>query len=254
MNELKRIAVFLCVLVTTPMLSQGTIFFNDIVMRCYYIKRLTPSCYFLSFLNKQQYNYKPCNIIKHNKSIQIDSILFSHHKINTCINNMLFYNSLRPLLSLLNEIKDYRYLHDQQLMYELLLLIFTVHKQILLHECEESELSLKAITFNDIIAISNKISQLPIAEILNAIDMLVTELPPFLEKYEFNSKISWKAWVKKYWWVPPVFGAWFTLKILLSLQRPFFVPTYGLSVAPRPSINVQPIITDDPALQEISTF
>ena len=82
--------------------------------------------------------------------------------------------------------------------------------------------------------------------------MLVTELPPFLEKYEFNSKMSWKAWAKKYWWVPPVFGVWFSLKILLHLQRPqYYFSNYSM---PKPSMNIPPIITDDPVLQEIATL
>jgi hypothetical protein len=78
--------------------------------------------------------------------------------------------------------------------------------------------------------------------------MLVNELPPFLEKYEFHSKITWKEWLKKYWWVPPVFGAWFGLKILLSLQRPYY---YFSPYTPKPSIPLQPIVTTDPALLEI---
>jgi hypothetical protein len=100
--------------------------------------------------------------------------------------------------------------------------------------------------------INNIISQLPIAEVLNAIDMLVNELPPFIEKYELNSQITWKNWLKKYWWVPPVFGIWFGLKILLKLQRPYyFYSTYLSPLSPRPQIPLEPIITNDPALLEI---
>ena len=162
---------------------------------------------------------------------------------------MLQSESLKPLLTLLHEIKNYRSLQDNLFIHELFLLLFTIHKQIIFNECEENSHSLKHTTLETIIEISEKINQLPIAKVLNAIDMLVKELPPFLAKYEFHSAISWKAWFKKYWWVPPVFGAWFGLRILLSLQRPQFY--YSSYLSPKPQIPLQPIITNDPALLEI---
>jgi len=107
----------------------------------------------------------------------------------------------------------------------------------------------KTVTLNDLLTLSEKINQLPVAEVLNAIDMLITELPPFLEKYEFNAKMTWKVWLKKYWWVPPIFGAWFGLKILLRLQKPYmYFSPYNV---PKPPINLPPLITTDPALLEI---
>ena len=102
--------------------------------------------------------------------------------------------------------------------------------------------------------INNIISQLPIAEVINARTPGRRELPPFIEKYELNSQITWKNWLKKYWWVPPVFGVWFGLKILLKLQRPYyFYSTYLSPLSPRPQIPLEPIITNDPALLEIRT-
>lgn len=249
MKNLKLITILLCTLIITPALPHRAIFFNNIIMRRYYIQRLTQSIYFLSLLDTQKYDYCPCNIITQNKCFQIDCISFMHPKINICIKRMLLTTSLNPLLSLLQEIQQYRYLNDERLMYELILLIFTVHKQILFSACEANGDFLKTITLNDIILISEKINQLPIAEVLSAIDMLITELPPFLEKYEFNTKISWKEWLKKYWWVPPIFGAWFALKVLFRLQKPqYYFSGYNF---PKPPINLSPLITDDPALLEI---
>jgi hypothetical protein len=162
---------------------------------------------------------------------------------------MVGSESIAPLLLLLKKVKKYHLLQDYQFFHEFFLLIFTVHKQILFNECEGEAYSLKKTTLTTILEISEKINQLPIAEVLSAIDMLVTELPPFLEKYEFHSTITWKNWFKKYWWVPPVFGAWFGLKILLHLQRQQFY--YSPYISPKPQISLQPIITNDPALLEI---
>jgi len=162
---------------------------------------------------------------------------------------MLVTQSLKPLLLLLQNVQIHRHIDNNRFIHELFLLVFTVHKQILFHECEETSYSLKKTTLNTILEISEKINQLPIAEVLNAIDMLVTELPPFLEKYEFNSKMTWKAWLRKYWWVLPIFGSWFGLKVLLSLQRPHYY--FSPYLSPRPSTPLQEVIITDPALLEI---
>ncbi len=162
---------------------------------------------------------------------------------------MLATASLKPLVHVLRDVQFCQQPCKNNFFHELLLLVFTVHKQILLHECEETSYSLKKTTLNTILEISEKINQLPIAEVLNAIDMLVTELPPFLEKYEFNSKMSWKAWLRKYWWVLPIFGGWFGLKVLLSLQRPHYY--FSPYLSPRPSTPLQEVIITDPALLEI---
>jgi hypothetical protein len=158
-------------------------------------------------------------------------------------------SSLKPVILLLREIKLYSHHHDEAFIREFFLLIFTVHKQILLNECKENPQALKTVNLETILEISEKINQLPIAEILNAINMLIIELPPFLEKYEFHSSITWKEWLKKYWWVPPIFGGWFALKILLSLQRPHYY--FSPYLSSRPSTPLPPMTTNDPVLAEI---
>lgn len=233
-------------------------YFNALVIHSYYIKRLSQPTYFLSLLCKQNYWYKPCNIIQKENCIQIDSVIFFHPTTRSCLQKMLQTGSLKPLLILLKEVKNYHLLQNKLLFREFFLLIFIVYKQILFHECEKNSHTLKKTTLETIIIISNTISQLPIAEVLNAIDMLIVELPPFLEKYEFHSSIGWKTWLKKYWWVPPIFGVWFGLKILLRLQRPFF---YYSPYMPRPQVSLadqspagttsEHIATNDPALNDI---
>lgn len=250
MNKYILSALFLLTFTSNSTPTKNNLY-RDMANHFYYIKRLAQSAHFLSLLHKQHYLYKPCNIIKEQNSISIDSTFFSHPKIVSCISKMLSTETLKPIVMLLTDMTHYGYFKDEQFVHEFFLLIFIVHKQILFHECDETHsYVLKTISLNTIIEISEKINQLPIAEILNAIDMLVTELPPFLEKYEFNSTISWKAWLKKYWWVPPIFSGWFGLKVLLSLQKPHFF--YSPYLAPKPLLTLPPIQTDDPALQEIS--
>lgn len=214
-----------------------------------YLTRLAKSNACLSLLTQHNYSFKPCNCLCKNDCIQIDSALFFNKKIIKCIEEIESTTSLKPILQLSQNINDYAFVQDHQFMRELFLLLFTIQKQILLQKCAEKPDILKKNTLATILEISEKINQLPIAEILNAIDMLVTELPPFLEKYEFHSQMSWKDWLKKYWWVPPIFGSWFTLKILLSLQRPHYY--YSPYLSPRPTQPLPPLQTSDPVLAEI---
>jgi hypothetical protein len=213
-----------------------------------YIKYIAESTYFFSCFDEQAYAYQPCNLTIHTNAIQIDATFFLHPRIIVCIRRIIATASLKPLLALLHTTHKHYFAVDQQFLRELFSLIFIIYKQIIFNECAEQTVVLKKTTLETIIEISDKINQLPIAEILNAIDMLINELPPFLEKYEFHTKLTWKEWMSKYWWVPPVFGGWFVLKILFSLQRHQFY--YSPYMSPRPSLTLPPVT--DPVLLEIA--
>jgi hypothetical protein len=213
-----------------------------------YLTQLSKAHDFLCSLGIKNYRYIPCNCDTKDGLMHADVAFFSDQRIIDCLQRMEQQASLTPLLQLSSSLYSYT---PQQTPFikELALLLFIIYKQILLEEYKKSPEMLKASTINSIVEMSEKINQLPIGEILNTIDMLAKELPPFLEKYEFNSPLSWKQWLKKYWWVPPVFGGWFALKILLSLQRPHYYLSPYLSS--RPSVYLPHTETDDPVLQEI---
>jgi len=222
---------------------------NDLATYYCSMKCAIKSVCFFSFLNENSYRYSICNCIYDTHCIQLDSTYFFNHKVQSCIQKMRNTQSLNPVISLLQKITRDYFSQDEPFIRETFLLLFLIHKQIFLEKYTEKPQALKTVNLNTILEISERINQLPIAEVLNAIDMLMTELPPFLEKYEFNSKISWKEWLKKYWWVPPIFGGWFALKILLSLQRPHYY--FSPYLSSRPTIPLPPITTNDPVLAEI---
>ena len=60
-----------------------------------------------------------------------------------------------------------------------------------------------------------KLETIPHDQIIEAIELLTAELPPFLEQYEFNTNIPWKQWLTKYWWVPPLGVAIFGIRIAM---------------------------------------
>jgi hypothetical protein len=223
---------------------------NDVILHFYYIKRLSSSFFFLLFLHNNGYVYTQTAYNLNKKSLIIDSIEFSHAKIISCIKTMHITASLKPLLLLLNEIRHYRYMQDAHFIHEMILLLFITYKHIFWQTTKVGVFASNKSVFTTIMTISETLDQLPIAEVLNAIDMLVEELPAFLNKYEFNSTMTWRKWLRKYWWVPPIVITWFGLKILLKLQhKPYF---YGGSFYhPKPSMPNLPITTNDPALLEL---
>lgn len=268
MKKVITITILLTVFINTTMLPYHTLLkttawrhhikkqanHQRIATHFYCVTCLHKSIYFLSRLDQQHYCYNPCNYIEQQNSLQLESTIFSHPTICNYIKQAINSQSLRPILLLLKYTEQTLNAQSDHFLHETLILIFVIHKHILFNECAQHHHPIKKSTLETIIMINNIISQLPIAEVLNAIDMLVNELPPFIEKYELNSQITWKNWLKKYWWVPPVFGVWFGLKILLKLQRPYyFYSTYLSPLSPRPQIPLEPIITNDPALLEIRT-
>ena len=48
------------------------------------------------------------------------------------------------------------------------------------------------------------IDSMQVKEVLETLDMILEELPAFVEKYELNSELSWKEWKKKHWLLAPV--------------------------------------------------
>lgn len=242
----KKIVLLYCILTfSTPLSPSPTI-----TQWIHYLTLLSQSNEIFAVLDENNYCYIPCTCAQQNNCILLDAAYFIHPRIKACICAMQKTKSLKPLLQLSRSFEKYLYMHNITFIHELCMLFFIIHKQIIMQTCAEKPQIFKTIDLEKILEISEKINQLPIAEVLNAIDMLVTELPPFLEKYEFNSKISWQQWLKKYWWVPPIFGGWFGLKILLRLQRPHYYFSPYLSSS-RPTIPLPPMNTNDPVLAEI---
>ena len=225
-------------------------YYCNILTYAYSIRSLHQSLCFFSALSQCDYCYIPCGCTDQNNCITIDSARFFHQEIRNCIDAMKRTQSLKPVVSLLEKNKR-NYYHDHTFIRELFLLMFTIHKQILFEEIKTTHITVNKKTIDTLMHAGERINQLPLAEILDAIDILVNELPLFLEKYEFNSKMPWKSWLRKYWWVPPVIGGWLILRILLSFQRrQFYYSSYSF-YSPRPYGPMSPIITNDPALLEI---
>jgi len=70
--------------------------------------------------------------------------------------------------------------------------------------------------------IENKnIDPVKVEEVLKVLDMILAELPMFIEHYELNSELSWKEWKKKYWLLAPAGATILSLKIYFVLTSIF---------------------------------
>lgn len=76
-----------------------------------------------------------------------------------------------------------------------------------------------------------------VEEVLHLLDVVLEELPEFIDKYEFNSNLTWEEWKKKYWLLAPAGGIvlilkfYFIINSIFKAHRPeTFYSGYGPSL------------------------
>ena len=191
----------------------GITYTEAVTLRLYHAYRLKKS---FSFLRQVKCNNKADFFEANEKEcccIFISNYNFKHPDIALCIKRMETHNNLVPLMSLADEFTKLKLLQNTTFQKEFMILIFTTYRNLIVNNALKYHSPLKKSTLETIAFLYENLENLPLEQILDAIDMLAEELPPLLEKYEFNSDMKWKEWLKKYWWVPPIFLAVFGLRI-----------------------------------------
>ncbi len=128
---------------------------------------------------------------------------FENKAINDCIKAMEKAKSLKPFLRLYKEFVTYKLIQDELFLKEFTALAFIISQNIFINNIQDPPTSTQKRHRDQVAHINQNLDKIPIEEILEAIDLLNKELPPLLEKYEFTSNMTWKEWLKKYWWLPP---------------------------------------------------
>ncbi len=174
-------------------------------IRKYHAKRLSETFNFLKTIRcskrslfEEEHEGCDCSFITHYQ--------FTNPSILSCIKKMEENKSLEPLLKLYKEFTTYKLIQDDLFVREFTTLAFIVTRNIFIHNIQDPPTTLQKRAKNQVTHIYENLDKLPIDEILEAIDLLNDELPEILNQYEFNSDMTWKEWLKKYWWVPPVVG------------------------------------------------
>lgn len=193
---------------------------DDVMMRYYVIKRLKIAC---SQLNDHVY--------RQTLSVKSENSCSWHHPlIISCKNVMKQSQSLDPLIDLWHEVLQYKYVQDDLFMHEFAQLLLCTYADLAACYHQEKGLSHKdALT--TALELYQLIDKLPLSEILDVIDIITHDLPPLLAKYEFDSDIPWQAWLRKYWWAPPLIVATIVVHVLMTWET-----KYLLNQRPEPKV------------------
>lgn len=189
---------------------------EEILLRFYHLKRLTPSvCLFRRCVQKGLLKI-PLVYVAEQEGVTIKGMVFSERRIVSTIKQMCTRQEFDPLFEVWTNLMHYKYLYDDSVVKEFSTLIACI-----LHE---NALTLwsqgTAATFRlREIKITPSLTLMPLEEVLNVLDMLVEEIPSFFEKYELDSRMSWKNWLKKYWLIAPIAAAALIVRAYLIYTR-----------------------------------
>lgn len=81
---------------------------------------------------------------------------------------------------------------------------------------------------NDLLLNEKNVDQVQVEEVIQMLDMILAELPVFIEKYELNSTLSWAEWKKKYGLIAPAGAIILSIKVYFVLASIFKSTPYDI--------------------------
>jgi len=184
--------------------AEPEIHMDQILHRFYLLQRLNPSRELLQTccsypLPKEIFNFRRDG----DDLILNDAFRFTSPAVKKCIEQMDDGKNMQPLCKLLDEFGSYVSVHNEAYSREVLLLICTVYRNILVQGMQQGTRP-KSGVLHGVLHMYSGASSFSIEEILDLINVFAEEIPTFLGKFEFYSNLNWRAWIKRYWWVPPL--------------------------------------------------
>lgn len=197
---------------------------DSIVLRFYHIQRLAKGVRRLLWMSHKQLVPLDlhCEVIenKHTKTLVINNnseVTFTHPRIISCIEHIENYHSLVPFVEIWDDLIHYQLVNDSLVLHEFTCLLFYLYKDVVHQEAflrSSSEEDQEAL--EEILQRAPSLETADLEEILDVLDVLIDELPAFIEKYELTSSMTWIEWLKKYWLLAPVGMAALILRIYLK--------------------------------------
>ena len=195
---------------------------DHIALRFYYIQRLDRSVKIIQWLNKNKLitpNFFDERIEKCSSNICIDQeCTLTHKKIISCIERLQEQGTLVPMIELWNDITHFQMITDDIIIKEFSYLIFHFLKKII-HQNNFTRHAPQAEQLANIMKLNQPLESLNIEQVLGILDILIEQLPEFVELYELNSKLTWKQWFKKYWLTAPITASIILLKIYFIINN-----------------------------------
>lgn len=204
---------------------------EEITYRFYYLKRLERSvnllyrCFNSGLLEKNLY------FVSQEKGITLAGIPFYQECVVSAIRNINHKQTLKPLFKIWKVLNSYKFIHDKLIIKEFTtLLVYILHENALSCGISFS----KADLFLKGPGRVQGLAAMPLEDVLDILDLLVDELPDFLEKYEFDSEMTWYEWGKKYGVIALIAGAALGLRLYLMYNGVDHEKQHG-STPPPPS-------------------
>lgn len=138
---------------------------DAIAKRFYCLKRLKRSMDVLQHIHGDRIDYFE------------DTTLFQHERVRDTVMQMNQSKNLEPLLDLCNEVKQYRFAHDDTFLQEMLMNIFLAYKTMLFkHASSTHTAQVVQEEMAHVLEIYEHMHDMPLDETLSAIDMVTDKL------------------------------------------------------------------------------
>jgi len=194
-------------------------YFQEGVLQVYFLKRLTRAAHTLAIVHEK--NLFPCICEKNPNCFVFDeTLIFLNEEIEECKQAIVHNKSLQPFFDLWESVEHRVPQLSAEFFRELSLLVLGIYKAIYMAYSPLIQVSLqKNIVLQAITLLCGNLSKLHAFELLNIIEKLTVQIPKLLEKYELTkSDLTWKQWLTKYWWLPPVAASALALESVFIYQ------------------------------------
>lgn len=185
-----------------------------IVKRFYHLKRVTHAVELLKKLNAEKEIPIHFDYTVNEKRLLLEECVFEEPHIISLIQIIANKRNIRSLISTWKALLRYKYIQNDSIMREFTLLLCLLYNHVLkVYQVDEFIRSEKMHHGGA------QLDTMALEEVLDMLDILVDELPGFIQKYELDSELTWKGWMRKYWLVAPVAFSALCLKVYLSVYN-----------------------------------
>lgn len=151
----------------------------------------------------------------------VPSAEFTHELIKLCAKQMEQYGSLDPLFETWRLFKQtFKNVDPHIFLREMAVMIFAIYRNVLVQALERTP---TRVTLEEVNDLHQRISMLPIHELLDALDKCYEQFTLILQDYG-PKDLDWVTWIQNNWWVPPVSAA----SLIYSLFKNGMVLSYDM--------------------------
>lgn len=178
-----------------------------------FLKRLQQAVRILNLMEKAGSLVIPLDVECQERSLRWCNTTFYSMQMVMCIDHLCMQKKLEPLFCVWSSLVFSKQHKESLLIHE-----FTKVVLVLIYASLQEHFTLahEELLVRASLDMKN-LDALTLEELLVILDLLVDEIPDFLEKVELtNHQLSWGDWAKKYWLIAPVSAVIAGIKIYLS--------------------------------------